>query len=375
MGGVYIHQQKDWPTFKWDNAALAPLLADVRLRQGRFLGRMEAIGFELRDESVLTTLTEDVVKSSEIEGENLDREQVRSSIARRLGVSAAGLIPSSRDVDGVVEMMLDATQAFKEPLTTERLFGWHSALFPTGYNSLIKITVGGWRNDKNGPMQVVSGAMGRERVHYEAPIASRLRKEMTAFLKWFEKDVSIDPVIKAGVAHLWFVTIHPFDDGNGRIARALADLQLSRAEHTAQRFYSMSSQICAERKNYYSVLESTQKGGLDITLWLRWFLKCLDHSFDLAETTLSTVLKKACYWDWFREEPISQRQRIVLNRLLDNFEGQLTSSKWAKLAKCSQDTAARDIEDLVSRGILVKGEAGGRSTSYMLAEPPKLIRK
>jgi Fic family protein len=368
---TYIHQELEWPSLRWDDAALANRLAHVRYRQGRLMGRMEAFGFQLRTEAMLHTLTEDVVKSSEIEGEQLDKDQVRSSIARRLGMDIAGLVPTERDVEGIVEMMLDATQRFSEPLDAERLFGWHAALFPTGRSGMTRITVGAWRGDATGPMQVISGPFGRERVHYEAPIADRLTDEMAAFLNWFENGPAMDPVLKAGVAHLWFVTIHPFEDGNGRIARAIADLVLARSEETAQRFYSMSSQIQAERSAYYNMLERTQKGGVDVTPWLEWFLDCLERAFDRAEETLSAVMKKARFWDWIKAHPISDRQQKILNRLMDDFEGKLTSSKWAKLAKCSQDTAARDIDGLVQRGILIKSASGGRSTSYTLADPPE----
>ncbi|WP_292533471.1 Fic family protein, partial [Methylocystis sp.] len=347
---------------------LADRLASVRHRQGRLIGRMEGLGFHLRAEAVLQTLTEEVLKSSEIEGELLDKEQVRSSIARRLGMDIAGLVPADRNVEGVVEMMLDATQNYAALLTKERLFGWHAALFPTGRSGMRKITVGAWRTKESGPMQVVSGPIGREHVHFEAPHAGRVGEEMRAFLDWFEADVAIDPVIKAGVAHLWFVTIHPFEDGNGRIARAVADLALTRSEGTPQRFYSMSAQIRLERNAYYDILEATQKGDLDITPWLEWFLDCLNRAFDAAETILASVLRKARFWDARAGERLNDRQRIIINRLLNGFEGKLTSSKWAKLAKCSQDTALRDIDDLLQRGILVKDAAGGRSTSYSLRE-------
>ncbi|WP_288804743.1 Fic family protein [uncultured Novosphingobium sp.] len=366
---TYIHERPEWPKFEWRADELAATLANVRHRQGRLIGRMEGLGFSLRKEAVLHTLTEDVLKSSEIEGEQLDKEQVRSSIARRLGMDIAGLVPAERNVEGVVEMMLDATQNYSAPLTEERLFAWHASLFPTGRSGMTKIIVGGWRDDANGPMQVVSGPIGRERVHYEAPAAPRLPDEMAALLDWMERDAGIDPVIKAGLAHLWFVTIHPFEDGNGRIARAIADLYLARSEQSQQRFYSMSSQIRVERNRYYDMLEATQKGGLDVTEWLRWFLDCLERAIDRAEETLASVMGKARLWDAIKGQPISERQRLVINRLLDGFEGKLTSSKWAKLAKCSQDTAARDIDDLVKRGILVRSEARGRSTSYTLAMP------
>lgn len=328
---------------------------------------MEGLGFQLRAEAVLNSLTEEVLKSSEIEGEKLDRNQVRSSIARRLGIDIGGLTPADRDVEGVVEMMLDATQHYDQPLSGDRLFDWHAALFPTGRSGMSRINVGTWRDDKKGPMQVVSGPIGKERVHYEAPVASLLRGEMKKFLEWFEREKSMDLVLKAGVAHLWFVTIHPFDDGNGRIARAIADMVLARSESSPQRFYSMSAQIRQERKEYYEVLESTQKGDLDITGWLEWFLPCLGRAFDRAETILAAVLSKARFWDRFTGTEFNERQRSMINRLLNGFEGKLTSSKWAKLEKCSQDTALRDIEDLIQKGAMTKDSAGGRSTSYSLA--------
>lgn len=365
---LYIHELENWPRFDWDQKSLAELLAAVRHRQGRLLGRMEALGFELRNEATLATLTEDVLKSSEIEGENLDREQVRSSIARRLGLDIGGLTPVERDVEGVVEMMLDATQKYDKALSEERLFAWHAALFPTGRSGMSKIAVGAWRTDEAGPMQVVSGPIGREKIHYEAPVAERLPKEMAAFLNWFEADSRVDPVLKAAIAHLWFVTIHPFDDGNGRIARAIADMALARSEGSPQRFYSMSSQIRHERNDYYDMLERTQKGDLDITSWVNWFLGCLDRAFDGADAILANVMRKARFWDALTGQPLSDRQRKVINRLLDGFDGKLTSSKWAKLTKTSPDTALRDINDLLERGILVRDEAGGRSTSYSLAE-------
>jgi Fic family protein len=364
---TYIHERDDWPNYRWSDEQLAQRLAEVRHRQGRLIGRMEALGFPLREEAVLHALTEDVLKSSEIEGEHLDKDQVRSSIARRLGMDIAGLVPADRDVEGVVEMMLDATQNYEEPLTADRLHGWHAALFPTGRSGMSRITVAAWRDDANGPMQVVSGPIGRERVHYEAPAAARLADEMARFLEWFEQGPSVDPVLKAAVAHLWFVTIHPFDDGNGRIARALADLALARSEKTAQRFYSMSGQIRIERKTYYDLLETTQKGNLDITPWLTWFIDCLDRAFDGAEGILANVLRKARFWEALGGRPINDRQRKVINRLLDGFEGKLTASKWAILTKTSPDTALRDITDLLHRGILVKDPGGGRSTSYSLA--------
>ena len=364
----YIHERPDWPKFRWDQKALAAQLTAVRHRQGRLIGRMEALGFSFRKEAVLQTLTLDVLKSSEIEGEILNPEQVRSSIARRLGMDIAGLVPADRNVEGVVEMMLDATQNFDNPLTVDRLFDWHAALFPTGRSGLHKIGVGTWRDDAKGPMQVVSGPIGHERVHYEAPAAHRIDAEMTAFIDWANQPSDTDPVLRAAIGHLWFVTIHPFDDGNGRIARAIADWLLAQSEKNSQRFYSMSAQIRQERNAYYDRLEKRQKGTLDITDWLEWFLGCLDRAFDGTETTLSVVFRKAQFWERHTDTPLNERQRLILNKLLDGFDGKLTSSKWAKLAKCSQDTAHRDILDLVRHGILIKDPAGGRSTSYSLKE-------
>lgn len=368
---IYIHQRAEWPDFTWAADSISATLAAVRHRQGRLVGRMEALGFDLRAEAVLQTLTEDVLKSSEIEGENLDKQQVRSSIARRLGMDIGALAPVDRDVEGVVEMMLDATQNYAAPLTAERLFAWHAALFPTGRSGMTRIAVGAWRPPEVGSMQVVSGPYGRERVHFEAPEAERLPGEMAAFLDWFERRDGTDPVIRAAIAHLWFVTIHPFEDGNGRIARAIADMALARSEGSSQRFYSMSAQIRRERGEYYATLERTQRGGLDITGWLDWFLGCLDRAFDGTEEVLGHVLRKARFWEAVAGETFSERQSAVINRLLDGFEGKLTSSKWAKLTKVSSDTALRDITDLVDRGLLEKEDAGGRSTSYRLVEPTR----
>jgi len=364
----YIHERPDWPKFRWDQKALAVPLAAVRHRQGRLIGRMEALGFSFRKEAVLQTLILDVLKSSEIEGEMLNPEQVRSSLARRLGMEVGGLVPADRNAEGAVEMMLDATQNFDKLLTAERLFDWHAALFPTGRSGLHKIKVGAWRDDSKGPMQVVSGPIGRERVHYEAPAAHRIDAEMTAFIAWANQPGDTDPVLRAAIGHLWFVTIHPFDDGNGRIARAIADRALAQSENTSQRFYSMSAQIHQERNAYYDILEKTQKSTLDITDWLEWFLGCLDRAFNGTETTLSAVFRKAGFWEMHAETLLNERQRLILNKMLHGFDGKLTSSKWAKLAKCSQDTAHRDILDLVKHGILIKDSAGGRSTSYSLRE-------
>jgi len=363
----YIHQLPNWPRFTWRQEQLTTLLAELRHRQGKLLGRMEGLGFRLQSEATLQTLTLDVLKSSEIEGELLDAEQVRSSIARRLGMDIAGLVPADRHVEGIVEMMLDATQQYKQPLSEDRLFGWHAALFPTGRSGMHKIVVAAWRdNKKDDPMQVVSGPMGKEKVHYEAPDADRLQAEMRQFINWFNENTTLDAVLKAAVVHLWFVTIHPFDDGNGRIARAIADMQLARADGTPQRFYSMSAQIRKERKEYYAILETIQKGSLDITQWLLWFLQCLDRAIAATDETLSGVLKKARFWEKHAATPLNDRQRIMLNKLLDGFDGKLNTSKWAKITKTSQDTALRDIQDLTDKQILTKEAGGGRSTAYVL---------
>ncbi len=366
---MYIWQLKHWPDLTWDSKPLAPLLGQASREQGRLLGRMQDIGFELRREAQLSTLTEDVLRSSEIEGEKLDTDQVRSSIARRLGMDVVGMVPADRDVEGVVEMMLDATTHYSQPLTTDRLFGWHAALFPAGRSGLQKIVVGNWRDDHSGPMQVVSGPMGRQKVHYQAPPAARVPEEMNRFLKWFEAPGNADPLLVAGLAHLWFVTIHPFDDGNGRIARAIADMALARSERSSQRFYSMSAQIRRERNDYYTTLERAQKGPLDVTTWQQWFLSCLGRAIQGSQETLSAVLQKARFWERFARQALNARQVKVLNRLLDGFEGKLTTTKWAKLTKSSQDTAHRDILDLIERSVLRKDAGGGRSTSYSLVDP------
>lgn len=366
MRTAYIHLRKDWPALHWNAESLAVLLADTRHAQGRLLGRLEGLGFRLQGEADLAIMTDEVVKSSAIEGEVLDVRQVRSSLACRLGMDIGGVVPTPRAVDGVVEMMLDATRHFDQPLTAERLFGWHTALFPTGRNGLRRITVGSWRPPDVEPMRVVSGPIGREHVHFEAPDATRLIGEMDSFLEWFNASPGMDPVIKAGVAHFRFVTVHPFEDGNGRIARAIADMALARADGRPERFYSMSSQIEAERRTYYDVLESSQKNGLDITPWLRWFLECLCRALMRAEQTLAAVLRKARVWQRVETGTINERQRKVINRLLDGLEGKLTSSKYALLAACSTDTALRDIQALVAQDILVRNEGGGRSVSYRM---------
>ena len=360
----YIYQYPNWPRFRWDESALQVLLGEVRHLQGKLLGQMSAVGFSLKEETMLTTLTLDVLKSSEIEGEILNYDQVRSSIARRLGLEYAGMVYGGRDVEGVVDMMLDATQRYAALLDDERLFGWHNALFPTGKSGLYKIEVAKYRT---GEMQVVSGAMGKEKVHYVAPPPEQVPHEMGAFLKWFNGEERLDPVLKSAIAHFWFVIIHPFDDGNGRIARALSDLLLARSDGTSQRFYSLSSQILVERKQYYEVLQLSQSSDGDITAWLGWYLGCLHRALQSSEAAFGKVLRKADFWDTHRETALNARQRLMLNRLLDGFEGRLISSKWAKITKSSHDTALRDIQDLIGKGILQKDAAGGRSTGYELA--------
>ena len=368
---LYIYELEDWPRFYWDYERIGESLPAARYAQGRLVGRIEALGFHLRQEAVLETLTADVVMSSDIEGEKLDTQQVRSSIARRLGIDIGALKATDRAVEGVVEMMLDATGHYDRALTADRLFDWHGSLFPSGRSGMHKIRVAAWRDDANGPMQVVSGPLGRELVHFEAPAAARLDSEMQAFLDWFNTDLEVDPVLKAGLAHLWFVTIHPFDDGNGRIARAIADMALARSERSPRRFYSMSAQIREEREAYYRILEQTEKGTMDVTHWMDWFLRCLGRAIDGAESLLGAVLSKAGFWERIRDVPLNDRQRAVLNRLLDGLEGKLTTTKYAKLAKCSQDTALRDMTQLLELGILVRGPQGGRSTSYQLSSRPK----
>ncbi len=363
----YIWESPDWPHWVYDRQRLTPLLAQVHRAQGHLLGRMHDVGLVLRDQTAVRALTEDVLKTSEIEGEKLDPDSVRSSIARRLGVDIGALAPTDRKVEGVVDMILDATQLHLQPLTVERLFGWHAALFPTGYSGLNKIRIGQWRDDAQGPMQVVSGPVHRQTVHYKAPPAQRVDAEMRAFLEWFNDDQSDDPVIKAGLAHLWFVTLHPFEDGNGRIARAVGDMALARADSSVQRYYSLSAQIQRERNDYYRRLEVTQKGGLDVSDWLAWFLSCLLRAVQGAEEALHFVLAKARFWQRCAGIPMNDRQTKLLNKMMDGFEGKLTSSKWAVMAKCSQDTALRDITELLERGVLKRSDASGRSTSYELS--------
>ncbi len=363
---VYIYQKDNWPHFTWNTELIINLLSEARNLQGRLIGKMEILGFDLRNEAQLDTLTLDVLKSSEIEGEILNPDQVRSSIARKLGMDIAGSIESDREVDGIVEMMLDATQYYFEPLTAERLFNWHAALFPTGRSGMYKIRVADWRKDTTGPMQVVSGAIGKEKVHFQAPDSGLVDNEMLRFLNWFNSDDKTDLVIKAAIAHLWFVSIHPFEDGNGRITRALSDMILAKADKSNQRFYSMSAQIRKERRGYYEILEKTQKGNLDITEWITWFLNSLINALKSTDSILRQVLFKADFLNKHSKTILNERQRKLINKLLDGFDGKLTSSKWAKIAKCSKDTAIRDINDLINKNILRKEAAGGRSTNYEL---------
>jgi len=366
---TFIHERDDWPEFTWDAAHLAEPLAALRHAQGRHLGRLEGLGFDLRTEANLAVLTEDLVKSWAIEGETIDPAEVRSSIASRLGLDVAGLPRAARDVDGLVEMVLDAVQDFRAPLSVGRLQAWHAALFPTGRSGLRPITVGGWRRPEAGPMQVVSGPLGRERVHFEAPAAERLDEEMARFLRWFNAPPTTDPVLRAGIAHLWFVTVHPFEDGNGRIARAVGDRALCAADGTSDRYYSLSAQIEAERKDYYDELEAAQRGTLDVTAWLEWFLTCLGRAIARSDRVLESVKRKARFWQETNRFPLHDRQRRVLERLLNDFEGYLTNAKYAKIAKCSRDTALRDIRGLLTHGLLLKNPGGGRGTSYRLVDP------
>ncbi len=364
----YIYQHEEWPDFIWDIETLSNLLADVRNTQGKLTGKMEALGFNLQNEAFLETLTADVLKSNEIEGIVLDKQAVRSSIAHRLGIDAGDLPPSDRNIEGIVDVMFDATGNFEEPLTKERLFGWHYAMFPMGRSGMYEITVGSWRNDSTGPMQVVSGAMDKEKVHYEAPPAELIDNETTVFLNWFNNKADIDPVLKAGIAHLWFVTLHPFEDGNGRITRAITDMLLARSDGLPRRFYSMSSQIQKQRKSYYEILERTQKGKLDITEWINWFLNTLRKAIMNSEDTLALITRKHRFWNTYGTRIKNERQKRLLNKLLEGFTGNLTTSRWAKIAKCSQDTALRDIQDLIDKEILVQSSSGGRSTKYKLAD-------
>lgn len=362
---MYLYERENWWKFTYDSNKVMLELGRVRAKQGLMLGRMSSLGFDFQEDALLTTLSQELVCSSEIEGEALDLQQVRSSIARRLGIETAGMVGASRYVEGVVEMLLDATQRYAEPLTNERLFGWHNVLFPTGMSGLYKIEVARYRS---GEMQVVSGAMGKEKVHYEAPKPERVPDEMERFIAWVNAGTEVDEVVKAAIVHLWFVTVHPFDDGNGRIARALTDMMLARSERTSKRFYSMSAEIKLMRSEYYEVLERTQRGDGDITEWLLWFLRCFDAALESTEENLAAVLARAKYWEHFAKVEINERQRKLINLQFDGFFGKLTTSKWAKIAKCSSDTALNDIKDLLEKGMLMKNGEGGRSTNYSLPE-------
>lgn len=366
MVGDYTHLHPDWPKYRWDASALAVALADIHQRRGALSIAMATLGLEARQQEVLQVLVQDVTRSSEIEGEHLDQGQVRSSVARRLGMDRAGLPEPSRDVEGVVEMMLDATQKFNEPLTEQRLFAWHASLFPTSRSGMAKIITGAYRDDARGPMQVVSGPIGQERVHFEAPAANRLPVEMAQFVRWFEEE-AIDPIVKAALAHLWFVTIHPFEDGNGRIGRAVMDMALARADGSSQRFYSMTAQLHKERKAHYAQLEQASRKSLDVTPWISWFVKRLSDALTEAEGVVRLVRRKQEFWDRHRDSGLNERQTKIVNMLLDGFTGKLQTAKYAKINKCSTDTAFRDLTDMVAKGILVKAEAGGRSTNYDLA--------
>lgn len=363
---MYLYNDKNWPIFQWDSQKLLPLLSYVRNKQGKLIGKMGTLGFELRNEANLEILTSEIIKSTEIEGEFLDREQVRSSIARRLGLEISGLVYSERNVDGIVDLMIDATRYYDKELNKERLFSWHASLFSTGQSGMYKIIVGNWRDDSTGPMQVVSGALGKEKVHYQAILAAKIENEMRIFLDWFNLEQNTDPVLKAAIAHLWFVTIHPFEDGNGRISRALSDMLLARSDEQSYRFYSMSTQIRKERNAYYDILEKTQRTGLNITDWLVWFLNCLLHAIESSEKLLEKIIYKHLFWIKHSKVNINDRQRKILNLLMEDFEGVLNTTKWAKIGKCSQDTALRDIQDLMDKGILTKSLQGGRSTNYEL---------
>lgn len=365
MNSIYIWQQKEWPNFTWDDAKLSYKLGRVRALQGKLVGKMSALGFDVKNEAMLDALTADITKSSEIEGEMLDNDQVRSSVARHLGIEIEGLPDADRHIDGVVQVMMDATQNYMHPLTDERLFGWHAALFPTGRSGPYKITVGDWRKGAE-PMQVISGAMGKEKIHYQAPDSEQVSTQITLFLDWANNNQQIDPVIKAAIAHLWFVTIHPFDDGNGRISRTITDLFLARADEMPHRFYSMSAEIRKQRKSYYEELEKAQKGNLNITPWLEWFLNCLESALLDTENSINRILQKAAFWDKYRSVTMNERQIRMVNKLWDGFDGKLTSSKWAKITKSSSDTALRDIKDLVDKEVLRKTDEGGRSTNYEL---------
>lgn len=362
---MYIHQRSDWPHWTWDEKVLLPLISEIRHQQGLLLGKVKWIGFPLNLEAQLEIFALDILKSNAIEGNILNPEEVRSSIAKRLGLESVGLSPTTHYVDGIVEMMLDATHQFSKEVTEERLFGWHNCLFPTGRSGMYKILVGTWRKDLDGPMQVVSGGMGREKIHFEAPPADRVPDEMECFIQWLNES-QLEPLIKSALAHLWFVTIHPFEDGNGRIARALSDLLLTRSDQVPSRFYSISAQIELQKKDYYRELEMAQRGDLNITSWLQWYLSCLKSALNSSDSLLEKIFVRSRFWEIHRETPLNERQRYMLKKLLGDFTGKLKTAKWAKMCKCSHDTASRDIKDLIKHRILEKEDAGGRSTSYRL---------
>jgi Fic family protein len=366
---TYIYEYDNWPEFTWNDKQIGLILGKVRHLQGKIYGQMSALGFSMKEETMLSTLTLDVLKSSEIEGEFLNYEQVRSSIARKLGIEYAGVLLTDRHVEGVVEMMLDATQQYDKPVDHERFFGWHAALFPTGWSGMHRIDVGCYRKDE---MQVVSGPMGKEKIHFQAPLAAKVKKEMDLLIDWLNREEKMDGVLKSAIAHFWFIIIHPFDDGNGRIARALSDMLLARSEESNQRFYSLSNQILIDRKNYYAILQKVQHSKGDITEWLEWFLNALCRALNNTGETLKRVLMKADFWDKNKDTLINSRQRLIINKLLDGFDGKLKSSKWAIITKCSVDTALRDIKDLMEKGILKQDESGGRSTNYELTENWKM---
>lgn len=365
---MYIHEIHQWPAFTWNKAVINELLATVRFHQGILLGKMSNMGFDMQETADLQIQTANIIKSSEIEGEKLNPQEVRSSIAKRLGLNVAGQINVKRSIDGIVEMHLDAIKDYEQPLTKQRLCAWHALLFPEGYSGMRKIQAGKFRTDAEGPMQVVSGGYGHETIHFQAPAADLLKSNIKDFLHWFNGKPNEDLLIMAAIAHLWFVTLHPFDDGNGRIARCIADIMLARSDKQHNRYYSMSTQIQLERKEYYDILEATQKGSLDITAWLLWFLNCLNRSIINADDALKFILNKAKFWEQHASQQLNHRQIKTINLLFDGFSGKLTSSKWAKINKCSQDTAARDIQDLINKHILIKSEEGGRSTNYILAK-------
>ncbi|MDD4001625.1 MAG: Fic family protein [Bacteroidales bacterium] len=365
MRKIYIYQKEGWPNFYWDKEIIAPLLLNVRYIQGQLIGKMSVFGFDLKNETHLSTITNNVLKSSEIEGEYLNTDQVRSSVAKRLGMDVSGLIPSERKIEGIVEMTFDATHNANKPLTKKRLFSWHKLLFEEKERD-SKLSIGAWRKEEGGEMQVVSGAMGKERIHFQAPDWSKIDFEIDLFLDWINNKTDIDNILKASIAHLWIVTIHPFDDGNGRIARAIADMLLARADNISQRFYSMSSQIRIERKDYYDILEKTQKGNLDITKWIEWFLNCLERAFIQTNANINKLMNKSKFWENNKTIVFNERQTKIINLLFNGFEGKLTSSKWSKINHCSQDTALRDINDLIEKKVLKKDVQGGRSTSYDL---------